>query len=69
MSQVQNSSLIAKWIGSKENAPTSSRVLKVEVLLKLLLLRYINDFIVLLIELSLSLISFKIRSKLLAINK
>jgi hypothetical protein len=66
---VQNSSLIAKWICSKENAPASSRVLKVEVLLKLLLLRYINDFIVLLIELSLSLISFKIRSKLLAINK
>jgi hypothetical protein len=68
VSQVQNSSLIAKWICSKENAPTSSRVLKVEVL-KLPPLSYTNDFIVLLIELCLSLISFKIRSKSLAINK
>ena len=67
MSQVQNSSLIVKWMFIKENAPASSCVLKCSSSYHRF--RYINDFIVLLIESSLSLMNFKIRSMLLAIIK
>jgi len=58
VSQVQNSILIANL--DLQQGECSCFITHDEVLLKLPPLRYINDFIALLIELSLSLINFKI---------